>query len=647
MTITQNRPAPLSRGPLGEYLHSLDSLGLRPRSIRDRERIARAFLRQHPDLREWMARPIADRVDELARTGAWPVLVSAIGRDEVRLDLGLAGAKNLTGLATAIEARDREGFATARAAGLRLGWTGLWVETVLGGCLALILAWHGGPVSGLSAQVLDAFDGELSTTTFTVSMRRAYRARLAGLRMILFDTRVTDTPPRRRPTGRTLEDRFAAVDMAAPIRRMLLRYVTTRAAVLRPSTVHCLVDDLLPFAEYLTVHHPDIHTLNQLRRDQIEGYLVWNRGRGWRGRRAAAGAGRTISKAVAQSAALTLRNMLEDITDWDWADAPARRLVFAADILKLDHPLPRALPPDIDAALMNSVAQLGDPFPRIALTVLRATGLRVGELLDLELGSVVDYGPTGTWLKVPLGKLATERMVPLNAAAISALDEWANARGTSRALPHPRTGTPTDFLFTHHGRRLGATRVRNGLLAAAEHAGLHGTDGATLVITPHQLRHTWATELANAGMSLQALMALLGHVTAQMTVRYATLASPTLRTAYDDAIGKLRQQLTLTPIGKPIIPNKVAWLGGEMLKTRLAHGYCSRHQAAGACSYANICESCDSFATAPAFRAVLQDQLDDIESLKADAQTRGWDNETARHTRTADALIGHLKRIDR
>ena len=60
-------------------------------------------------------------------------------------------------------------------------------------------------------------------------------------------------------------------------------------------------------------------------------------------------------------------------------------------------------------------------------------------------------------------------------------------------------------------------------------------------MTPHQLRHTYATELANAGMSLQALMAILGHVTPEMTLRYATLASPTLRAAYDQAIGKVRK----------------------------------------------------------------------------------------------------------
>jgi hypothetical protein len=56
------------------------------------------------------------------------------------------------------------------------------------------------------------------------------------------------------------------------------------------------------------------------------------------------------------------------------------------------------------------------------LTVLRAAALRVGELLDCELGSVVGYGPAGTLLTVPLGKLAAERMAPLSADTVAALD---------------------------------------------------------------------------------------------------------------------------------------------------------------------------------------------------------------------------------
>jgi integrase len=633
---------------LAGYAGHVRTLGLSDRAVRDRLRIARDFLNRHPGLQEWMVLPVADRVTELARTGAWPLICHAIGIGRLRLDLELAGAKNLAGLARAVEARDPAAFAAARTAGIALGWTASWVETVLSECLAVLLAWHGGRAADLTSQIVDEFDAGLSACmTIPVSSRRAYRNRLAGVRQLLFETRVVDVPPRRRPCARSLEQRLADVAMAPEIRRVLLRYIRARAAVLRPKSVESLVSDLLPFAEYLTASHPAITVIRQLTREHVEGYLTWNRTRPWRGQRAAAGNGRTISVAVAQSAVLSLRNMLDDITAWGWADAPPGRLVFAADVPRLDQPLPRALPPDADAALMTAVASLDDDFARIGLTVLRGAGLRVGELLDLEVGSIIDYGPAGPWLKVPLGKLATERMVPLDAATLAALDEWARHRGTHRPVPHPRTGTLTDFLFTQHGRRLGATRLRNGLLAAVRAAGLRGPDGQALVVTCHQLRHTWATGLANAGMSLQALMTLLGHVTPQMTIRYATLASPTLRTAYDQAMGQMRRQFTLTPAGKPIIPDKVSWLNSEMLKTRVAHGYCSRHEAAGACPYANICETCDNFVTAPEFTDAIRDQLSDVRNLQADARSRGWDSEAARHGRVIDALTDHLSRLER
>jgi integrase len=130
--------------------------------------------------------------------------------------------------------------------------------------------------------------------------------------------------------------------------------------------------------------------------------------------------------------------------------------------------------------------------------------------LDLELGCVVSYEPTGTWLRVPLGKLGTERAVPLDANTVAELDAWAAHRGQHRPRPHPRTGKPTEYLFAEHGRRLGPWPIRKRLADAAAAAGLTGPESQVRTTTPHQRRHT---ELANAGMNLQALMALLGHVT--------------------------------------------------------------------------------------------------------------------------------------
>ena len=135
----------------------------------------------------------------------------------------------------------------------------------------------------------------------------------------------------------------------------------------------------------------DRRALRQLDRGHIEGYLAFIRARPWRGQRATAGKGRAISAAVAQSAVLSLRNMLNDIAAWGWPDAPSRGWC-AADVPKLSQPLTRALPPDADAAIMNAVADLDDDFACIGLTVLRDAGLRAGELLDLEVGSIIDDG---------------------------------------------------------------------------------------------------------------------------------------------------------------------------------------------------------------------------------------------------------------
>lgn len=81
----------------------------------------------------------------------------------------------------------------------------------------------------------------------------------------------------------------------------------------------------------------------------------------------------------------------------------------------------------------------------------------------------------------------------------------------------------------------------------------------------------------------------------EMTLRYASLDSPTLRNAYDAAMTKARRQLPIVVSGRPAAPPKVEWVQSEFLKTRIAHGYCSCHLAVEACPYANIGEQCDKF----------------------------------------------------
>ena len=134
--------------------------------------------------------------------------------------------------------------------------------------------------------------------------------------------------------------------------------------------------------------------------------------------------------------------------------------------------------------------------------------MRIGELLDLELDCVHEVPGAGAWLKVPLGKLDTERMVPIDEETLDVIDRIAGFRSPGRPLPHPSTGKLADFLLTHQGRRVSMATLRTDLHRAAAEAGISPA-------TPHQLRHTYATALVNSGVSLQALMALLGHVSEQ------------------------------------------------------------------------------------------------------------------------------------
>jgi len=644
MSATVARWATTEDHPLIEdYARFCHDLGTTDRALRDRLRIARAFLTEHSDLANWMSRPTPIRLVDLHQLKAWPLVSWAGLSGRVQLDLDLLAAKDLGGMSATTRRLWPHDFERLWQSARRLNWSYYWSRSVIDQLVPAVIAWSATPITGIDANVLIGFEAELKkVSSASATTRKQWHARLFGLRQLLFESGQLPAPPKRGPDPASLDERLIVIP-ATEVREAIARYIQARAAVLAQASVEGLINDLIPFGTFLGERFPEVRTLRALQRDHVEAFLIWNRTRPWRGRVAR---DRPVSAAAVHSAVLTLRNFLDDITLWGWADRPARRLVFSTDIPRLPRPLPRALAPDLDAALMDAVAALGDFYARSAILLLRRAGLRLGECLDLELGCVIDYGAAGSWLRVPLGKLGTERAVPLDAATIAALDGWVEQRGTQRPLPHPRTGQPADFLFVEHGRRLKDWRIRAGLRTAAATAGLRGPGDRPLNVTPHQLRHTYATELTNAGMSLQALMALLGHVTPEMTLRYATLASPTLRTAYDEAMGKVRKTLPLMVSGRPAVPAKVDWIASEFLKTRLAHGYCSRHLAAGACSYANICETCDNFVPGPEHLPVLREQIADIQQLHTDAEQRGWTSEVQRHGRVLTALQKHCQRLE-
>jgi site-specific recombinase XerD len=646
--IVQGTSGAAATGQLvADYATYVAGLAINPDGKRLRRRNAEHLVGAHPDLWAWLGRSTQGRLVDLSRSHAWPLISWAWVNGRLPIDLDLMLAARQHDLYALWASTHPEDVARVAGCAAALSWSATWTRQVSVVALAVVALHAGGKTLAelTDDDITACTDALAAAPSLTRTMRGHNTARVFGLHHACYQLRICHRPPRmaRRPAA-TIEEMITAGVPQLEIRRVALRYLAIVATTLRPGTLTLRADSLIVFCEYLAAAHPEVRRLPQLTRAHLEDFLTYNHRRPWRGRVAR---DKPVAASVSKRAVVDLRAFFDDLAVWGWAERPAVRLLHPGDIPRLDRPLPRALAPDHDRDLMAAVDGLADPFARHGLTILRGTGLRLGELLDLELDCVLDFASHGSWLKVPLGKLGTERTVPLDEFTLAALADWTAQRGIQRALPHPRHGQPTDFLFVERGRRPSAYRLRQGLDDAAAAAGLRGRAGAPLHVTPHQLRHTYGTALINGGMSLQALMALLGHVSAEMTLRYASLASPTVRVAYDQAMSKARSRLTLpiAPVGQPIVPDRVQWLRAEMLKTRLAHGYCSRSLAAEACSYANICEQCDNFTTSVEFVPALQSQLTDVTALREDAEARGWDTEVARHARVISNLTRHLDRL--
>ena len=199
-----------------------------------------------------------------------------------------------------------------------------------------------------------------------------------------------------------------------------------------------------------------------------------------------------------------LRSCFERLLEWGYDDAPPRVPIFAGDFPIKDEPLPRFLDDAAMAKLLVTARNDPDPFVRLAVEFLARTGLRKGEFVRLTIDAVVQIG-SAYWLHVPVGKLHTDRYIPLHPQLKGLLDAW---------LAQRPDGLRSDLLFVERGRPFPVSRVDRAVLKVAQAAGIGRA-------SPHQLRHTLATQAINRGMSLEALAALLGHRSLSMTLVYA------------------------------------------------------------------------------------------------------------------------------
>jgi integrase/recombinase XerD len=154
-------------------------------------------------------------------------------------------------------------------------------------------------------------------------------------------------------------------------------------------------------------------------------------------------------------------------------------------------------------------------------------GLRVSEVSGLPW-SAIDLGQ-GT-LRVDNSKGQVDRVVYLSPDVATALRQWQPLQAAAGRYVFPSR------MARRGGLPLGARQIRNRMTRYLKLAGIPKR------YSPHSLRHTFATQLLNAGASLEVVKELMGHRSLQMTLRYTQLYDRTKRTQYDQAMAQVEQR---------------------------------------------------------------------------------------------------------
>ncbi|GAC1404988.1 MAG: site-specific tyrosine recombinase XerD [Pyrinomonadaceae bacterium] len=158
---------------------------------------------------------------------------------------------------------------------------------------------------------------------------------------------------------------------------------------------------------------------------------------------------------------------------------------------------------------------------RALLEVLYATGLRVSELCDLQLANIdIDAG-----LVACHGKGSKERRVPLGKSAIAWLQKYMAARG--RVLKRNKIAAAKHLFLNERAKPLTRQFVWSAIKKHAARAGCYGD------VSPHTLRHSFATHLMQHGADSRSVQALLGHSDLSTTQIYTHLTDTHLRATYE------------------------------------------------------------------------------------------------------------------
>lgn len=300
-------------------------------------------------------------------------------------------------------------------------------------------------------------------------------------------------------------------------------YVTAlRTADKAPRTVASYQGDLASFRDWLATNHPDVlPDVQRLNQDHLGDFLDW-------ARREAKDGGAGLHKKTARRRRLVLRQFGAYMAERGWVlhnPLPPEHAI--RERKSDDGDLPVYLTDDESREFLQAVWRglPMDDVPRRRWLVARdravfglllGAGLRIGELCGIESVAVMQAHRSGK-LRV-LGKGNKVREIPLKASTLGVLEAYEAAR--------PPTATTAYFLSPRLSP-ITAREVQRRIKQYAESCRIYKP------ITPHKLRHTFATQALANGANLREVQVLLGHADIYTTEIYTHIAQEQLRSAVE------------------------------------------------------------------------------------------------------------------
>lgn len=310
--------------------------------------------------------------------------------------------------------------------------------------------------------------------------------------------------------------------MKSRLSKRIRDFIETELVHLKPGTVSTYKVDLCHFQDFLcnlfNTRQITSKHIASLARENLKGYMVHLNG-----------------KHLAPYTKLQYLLCVRKYLTWEAAngilDADVLDVLDRDNLPVVPQYLPKPLSVETDCSIQNLLRHSDHPYAPVFL-LLRSTGIRIGELIALPWQCVLTTAKNESFLKVPLGKLDNERLVPLNDETLCIIQRirdryplWKRNRSKKKLIGIEGPVSRIYAHLCHQFRNITGPLVDQGL-----------------PVTFHRLRHTYATSLLSAGVSIVSLMKLLGHKRIEMTLRYAKVTPSLIRREYLDAMDVMEKK---------------------------------------------------------------------------------------------------------